>query len=210
MGLREQKKQETHQNVLKAAVRLFSRQGFAATSMDQIAAEVNVSRSTLFNYFSSKDAIVTALAEPFESLYPQRIREICKEPATTAQRIERALAVAADYFIKYRDLNQAIYLELKRVRANEHDANKAAYREYHDAFIELLENGLEQGDVRQDIEVERMAELLTSPVSSGVYQIFSRGDGDITEIFSSYAKLFIDAITVAQGDNASNDKRRKS
>ncbi len=210
MGLREQKKQETHQSILKAAVRLFSRQGFAATSMDQIAAEINVSRSTLFNYFSSKDAIVTALAGPFESLYPQRIREICKEPASTAQRIEKALAVAAEYFIKYRDLNQAIYLELRRVRASEHDANKAAYRDYHNAFTELLERGLEQGDVRNDIEVERMAELLTSPVSSGVYQIFSRGDGDITAIFSSYASLFIDAITVAKGDLVSKNIRRKS
>lgn len=200
MGLREQKKQVTHQNVLKAAVRLFCVQGFAATSMDQIAAEGNVSRSTLFNYFSSKDAIVTALAEPFESLYPQRIREICKEPATTAYRIEQALAVAADYFIKYRDLNQAIYLELKRVRAGEHDANKAAYREYHSAFTELLEQGVAQKDVRLDVEVERMAELLTSPLSSGVYQIFNRGDGDIKAIFSSYARLFIDAITVAEGD----------
>ena len=127
MGLREQKKQVTHQNVLKTAARLFSAQGFSAASMDQIALEVSVSRSTLFNYFSSKDAIITALAEPFESLYPQFIPEICKKPGTTAYRIEKELSVAADYFIKCRDLNQAIYLELTRVRASEYDANTVSY-----------------------------------------------------------------------------------
>jgi AcrR family transcriptional regulator len=59
-GLREKKKVETRAALQETAVRLFKENGFATTSVDQIAAAANVSRSTFFRYFGSKEAVLFA------------------------------------------------------------------------------------------------------------------------------------------------------
>lgn len=50
----------TEARILKAADRLFYRQGIRAVGVDAIAAEIGISKRTLYNYFPSKDALVLA------------------------------------------------------------------------------------------------------------------------------------------------------
>lgn len=47
----------THEEIEKAAFRLFAEHGFERTTLDAIAAEVGVGRRTLFRYFESKNDI---------------------------------------------------------------------------------------------------------------------------------------------------------
>jgi AcrR family transcriptional regulator len=51
----------THARVFEAAVRLFARQGYAATSVEQITREAGVAKGTFFIHFATKDAVVTQL-----------------------------------------------------------------------------------------------------------------------------------------------------
>lgn len=57
-GLRARKRADTHARIHAAALDLFSRQGFEATTLDDIARAADVSRRSLFHYFSSKEDIV--------------------------------------------------------------------------------------------------------------------------------------------------------
>jgi AcrR family transcriptional regulator len=59
-GLRERKKARTKATVQREALRLFSRQGYAATSVEQIAAAAEISPSTFFRYFPTKEDVVLA------------------------------------------------------------------------------------------------------------------------------------------------------
>lgn len=199
MGLREHKKRQVWETVLSVSVKLFESQGFANTSMDQIAAASMISRTTLFNYFPSKDSIVLELAKPFEDTYPDVLHDLCARPGTTAQRIERAFSAAADHFIKYRAVNSVIYLELTRIRSTDTQANNAAIKKYRDAIISLLRLGVEQGDVRTDIDPGIMADLILAPLLMGLYRMFGgTEDFDIKANFNRYAQLLTDAVVIRQ------------
>ena len=57
-GLRERKKAKTRAAIQEAALRLFDRQGYDATTVDQIAELAEVSQSTFFRYFPTKEDVV--------------------------------------------------------------------------------------------------------------------------------------------------------
>ncbi|MBY8879011.1 TetR family transcriptional regulator [Streptomyces sp. PLK6-54] len=57
-GLRERKKAQTRRELRAGAARLFADQGFAGTTVADIAAAANVSERTFFRYFDSKEALL--------------------------------------------------------------------------------------------------------------------------------------------------------
>ena len=60
---RERRKEETRSQIFQAAMRLFERKGVFNTTVDEIAASADVAKGTFFNYFPSKEAILTKLAD---------------------------------------------------------------------------------------------------------------------------------------------------
>ena len=56
--LREQQREAKRQAVLQAAAQLFNERGFHATSLDDIAARLNVTKPTLYYYVKNKDEIL--------------------------------------------------------------------------------------------------------------------------------------------------------
>jgi AcrR family transcriptional regulator len=57
-GLRERKKQRTKEAIQREAMRLFQEQGYEETTIEQIAAAAEISPSTFFNYFPTKEDLV--------------------------------------------------------------------------------------------------------------------------------------------------------
>lgn len=62
-GLRQRQKEARREAIVTAALGLFEAQGFAATTVEQIAAQARVSTPTVFNYFGNKQEILLALVE---------------------------------------------------------------------------------------------------------------------------------------------------
>ncbi|MHA7984221.1 acyl-CoA-like ligand-binding transcription factor [Rathayibacter sp. CAU 1779] len=57
-GLRERKKARTRASIQSHALRLFAQQGYDATTIDQIIDAADVSESTFFRYFPTKESVV--------------------------------------------------------------------------------------------------------------------------------------------------------
>lgn len=63
IGKREARKQDRRDAILEIARRSFLENGYAATSMSAIAAEVGGSKATLWNYFPSKEELFSAVLD---------------------------------------------------------------------------------------------------------------------------------------------------
>ncbi|MBL1099081.1 TetR/AcrR family transcriptional regulator [Streptomyces coffeae] len=84
-GLRERKKIKTRRAIRHAAYRLFSEQGYDATPVDRIAEAADVSPSTVFRYFPTKEDIV--LTDEYDAIIAAAIRERpLDEPPVAALR----------------------------------------------------------------------------------------------------------------------------
>lgn len=70
-GLRERKKRRTRDEIARAALELFDRQGYQETTIAQIAAAADVSPRTVSSYFPAKEELVFATLGPLE----QRLRD---------------------------------------------------------------------------------------------------------------------------------------
>jgi len=63
LGRRERRKEETRKQIFQAAMKLFGKKGVFATTVEEITEAADVGKGTFFNYFPSKEAILSALAE---------------------------------------------------------------------------------------------------------------------------------------------------
>ncbi|MFG2137557.1 TetR/AcrR family transcriptional regulator [Streptomyces sp. NPDC048650] len=94
-GLRERKKQRTRDALIRAALELFTEQGYEATTIDEIAEAVDVSQRTYFRYFANKEEVVFAVQEMVEARFLEELRG---RPATEAPltALRRAVMTAWD------------------------------------------------------------------------------------------------------------------
>ncbi|MFD3468398.1 TetR/AcrR family transcriptional regulator [Streptomyces sp. NPDC058682] len=74
-GRRERKKARTRQALADAAVRLFTERGFDDVGVREVAEAADVSLSTLFKHFPSKEALVFDLDEDVESALVAAVRD---------------------------------------------------------------------------------------------------------------------------------------
>ncbi len=93
LGLRERKKQQTKRALEQAAFDLFAEQGYADTTVEDIAAAAQVSRASFFRYFGSKEDVLAADDDLRRERFMHALaRQSADLPVLTAVR-----AALADY-----------------------------------------------------------------------------------------------------------------
>ncbi|MBA4012702.1 MAG: TetR/AcrR family transcriptional regulator [Phenylobacterium sp.] len=117
----------SRERILEAALDLFARQGFAATSMRQIGAAVGMRAPSLYNHFAGKDAILSALIDahgPANSagrLASPRYRALAEDPAGFCRQY------AADSLDQWLGHDEMRFMELLSTERGRLDAHRAQF-----------------------------------------------------------------------------------
>ncbi|GAB2972159.1 TetR/AcrR family transcriptional regulator [Actinotalea caeni] len=72
-GLRERWRREAMQTIQERALDLFDERGFANVTIEQVAAAAEVSPSSVYRYFGTKEGLL--VADEFDAMSPEQLRE---------------------------------------------------------------------------------------------------------------------------------------
>ena len=92
-GLRERKKARTRRAIADAAARLFAERGYEQVAVSDVAREAEVSEQTVYNYFQTKEQLVTDLQQHFQEELDRLIRT--RRPGTSPAAAIRELVLDA-------------------------------------------------------------------------------------------------------------------
>src|SRR6201993_2849701 len=98
-GLRERKKARLRQQIIETAIRLFRKQGYEKTRVEDIVKILEISQPTFFRYFPSKDAVLRDVGKRGFECIAERLKSELSTKANTAERLHRlyhAMAVEGE------------------------------------------------------------------------------------------------------------------
>src|SRR5579864_2597689 len=82
-GLRERKKARLRQQIIETAIRLFRKQGYEKTRIDDIVKILEISQPTFFRYFPSKDAVLRDVGKRGFECIAERLKSELSTKADT-------------------------------------------------------------------------------------------------------------------------------
>jgi len=184
MGITERKKREKQKrrnDILDAAEKVFFSGDFKDATVDDVAAEAELSKATLYLYFESKEDMYFAV----NMRGMNRLREMFERVAAREERgIDSVRAIGRAYYEfskKYPDYSRAmVHFEKKFCALDEKTGLATQMHETGQGVLELvraaLRAGIEDGSIRPDLDPETTALLLWAQ-SDGVINLI-HGTGE--------------------------------
>lgn len=177
-----------------AALRLFSRSGYAAVSMREIASEVGVRAGALYLYTPDKQTLLFDLMrEHLETLLANW--DDARSGDSPLDRLRVFVDFHVEYHFELRDKVFVSYMELRNLSDENFAVIQHLRRSYEDRLEEILRDGLQAGAFRfEDVRVTTMALLAMLSGYITWYQAGGRlGKNDIKRIHWDLARAMVGA-----------------
>jgi len=191
-------KAEVKDRILIKATELFMRYGIRSITMDEIAAQLGISKKTIYQFFTDKDDMVFAVIE----------QEIRKNEAECLQYRYDSRDAVHEIFLAVEDLEEMLRytnpmmlydLEKYHPRAFQ-KIRDYKYQFLYEAILENLRKGIEEGIYRPDIQRDIVAKnriesafLVFNP------DLFPHSRYSMSEVNFELAILFLHSITTEKG-----------
>jgi AcrR family transcriptional regulator len=158
-GLRERKKIRTRETIRREAFRLIEENGYAATTVEQIAEAAEVSPSTFFRYFPTKESVLLA-----DDMDPAFLDALAAQPADLPplRAIRRAYQVTMESLSEdereFEDARQRLMFSIPELKA-------AMFDEYYRTITSIAEAvGARIGRDAEDFELQVFAGALAGAI----------------------------------------------
>jgi AcrR family transcriptional regulator len=101
---------DSRQEILRVAARLFQQRGYHATSMNDVAAALKLSKGGLYHHFQSKDEILFELMSHALDITEQRVLEPVRSIREPEQRLRALIRFHVDVVLSARDREITVLL----------------------------------------------------------------------------------------------------
>lgn len=190
-------KELAKKKIIKAAYTLFDEKGYHSTSMDDIAAEVGVSKASLYSYFKSKEAILKVTVD-----------QVLTEPFLNIFKNQNSVDAIKDYYHTLAVFEGLLHLNFVLTSlANDNDDIKFKLIETYETKLKLLTTFVSKqqknGTLRSDINPVEIAQFLMAVYGDIAMQlIMGVEEKKISKQFEGALKLIL--------ENKKVDKNQKT
>lgn len=132
--------EERKQEIIEAALLLFSRKGYENTTIQNIADHLNIATGLCYRYFKSKQEIFTATSELYAKKAIKNLQQSSAKNLSTLDQFAFSIKILIEYTINYSDFesNHKEDIEIVTLRLNE------IAKQLVDKMIPIIEQGVKE------------------------------------------------------------------
>ncbi len=146
--LTDEEQQRRRKEIFDASVHLFLEKGFTETSMREIAKAAGLGKSTLYDYYKSKDEIMVSYFEEEIKKITIHAEEIIQANSTIAEKLRKIMQMHLGYLVDSRQIFLKLSLEAQRLSADSQEQIQLHRHAYQDMLRKLIEEGIRRGEFR--------------------------------------------------------------
>ncbi len=205
---RSRRSAEMRERLFRAALELFARKGLQETTVEDITEAADVGKGTFFNYFPSKEHILTAFVEmqigKLEAAVEEAQRTELPMPEFLREMSVRMTEEPGRNPSVVRALLQA-YLSKTPVR----ELIRAKQQRGHELMAEMIEMGQQRGEVRGDLPAGEITHVLRQTIFGTLLLWSVTGEGALGERIRSAFDLLWTGLSprVADGGKPEGSER---
>jgi AcrR family transcriptional regulator len=190
------------QQMLDAAVQIFSVNGYHETSMDAIAAEAQISKPMLYLYYGSKEELFGACLDRELQRFIDEVRQTIDFTQSPKDLLRNAVLA----FLNYIDTNRASWMVLY-TQATSSQAFAHTVREGRERIIELVGRLLRSGTrhPEPDTDFDMMAVALVG-AGEAVATRVSTGEAEVHEAAELMIDLFWRGLKGTPSDSGGQER----
>lgn len=187
----EKIRQQRRRQILKAAFEIFSKKGYNATKVSDIAAQAGVSQGTIYWYFDSKQDLLTqSLVSFFDEMSQGMIESLDQLP--TASEKMRSLADTLEGFIRSAEGLFIVFLEFWASSSQRDEVGKIwsdILVQYKDFLSNIIQVGIQSGEFRPADADSLVWAMMAAYDGLAAYDMFIPGLN-----IASISRTFMDTI----------------
>lgn len=176
------------EEVMNVAARLFAAKGYHATTLDQIAEEIGVTKPALYYYVTNKEdilrTIVNRMMEPMEE-----VTKIGTSSLTPREKIAAIIRVLVQFAANRKETALIAFEQANILPKRSYDAFRRRQKDVENIVQQVIKDGIATGSFA-DVDV-RMASFAVLIVSNGAYRWYHPGGSFTPEkISEQFIRLF--------------------
>ncbi len=155
--VRQQNKINKRKAIIGAAIKLFSRNGYEQTSIEELAREAGIGKGTVYSYFQTKKEIVRAFCEA-ELDYTRSELTAHTNPESSLQEQLLVIFMAEfKHITENRDFGRIYLQESVFPREHHSDADLEMQNQYFEILYPIYRKAQQRGELSEDLELLHIA-----------------------------------------------------
>jgi AcrR family transcriptional regulator len=193
----QQRSEDTISQIMAAAIHLFSHSGYEAASVADICAQAQVSKGAFYHHFPSKQALFLAIVDQWLKGVDTQLFTSRRKNETVIRSITR-MAGTLGFVFKAASGQLPMFMEFM-VQASRDpvvwNATIAPYRRYQQQFAALLEEGIQEGSIKPDVDVQAVSwSLLSLAIGILLQGVVDPKAADWDRVTKTGVQLILDSI----------------